>query len=316
MKFAAIDVGSNAVRLLLSKVISNGKSVQFKKEALVRIPLRLGGEAFLEGRLSPGLSGRLVQTMMGFRHLMEAYEPLDSLACATSAMRESANNEEIVDLIREKSGIDLKVVSGRQEAEIICSNHFEETLKKDGCYLYVDVGGGSTELTVLCNGKSRHSASFNIGTVRLLEGIVPHRRWTHLKRWLRKTRKNHKLRAVIGSGGNINKVYKLNQRKQGKPLSLKRMKRTRLQLTNYSLSERMSKLGLKPDRADVIVPATDIYISVMKWAGLRRIYVPQIGLSDGLIHIMYDRYLKKAEEEDSGPSADKNEIASFSDFEG
>ncbi len=289
-RFAAIDVGSNAVRLLLSRVIPNGRPV-FKKEALFRIPVRLGEEAFRRGRISPALSERLVHTMIGFRHLIRACQPIDYMACATSAMRESANRHELVERIYRRSGIWLEVIGGRREAEIICSNHIEQQLDPSARYLYVDVGGGSTELSVYSGGEWTRSASFDIGTVRLLQGLVPADRWEKMKNWLDELTASSRPLEGIGSGGNINKIFRLNRIKDGKPIGYKTLKRTAKMLGHHSLRERIEKLGLKPDRADVIVPAARIYLRVLKWAGIERLYVPQIGLADGLIHILYEKHL-------------------------
>lgn len=301
MRFAAVDVGSNAIRLLLCKVLTNGDEVFFKKASLVRIPLRLGQESFARGSISPRLAERLVHTMQGFKYLIQAYDPIDYRACATSAMREAANGNDIVQEIYRRTGMQLEVVSGRREAEIICSNHFERTLRSGRSFLYVDVGGGSTELTLFSKNRKPISGSFNIGTVRLLNRLVPETRWEEMKQWIKKICPRNQPPLGIGSGGNINKIYKLNRKKQGKPLSYKMIKKTCALLRSYSLTERMTEFRMKPDRADVIVPASEIYLAVMKWSGIKHLFVPQIGLSDGLIHIMYEAYTErtKAAETDS-----------------
>lgn len=291
MKFAAIDIGSNAVRLLLSRVIENGKYPIFKKESLIRIPIRLGEDAFVRKRISAEKAEQLVNTMRGFKFLIEAYQAIDYMACATSAMREAENGEDVVKEIMRPSGIKLDIVAGQKEADIIYANHFEERLDKNKSYLYIDVGGGSTELTLFSHNQSITSHSFNIGTVRLLHGLVPDSRWKEMKQWVQVIAPEFKPVIGIGSGGNINKMFKLSRIKTGKPISYKRLRELDKYLNTFSLDERIKILGLRPDRADVIIPAADIFTSVMKWAKINRMYVPEIGLSDGMIRLLYERHM-------------------------
>ncbi len=291
MKFAAIDIGSNAVRLLLSRVIENGKYPIFKKESLIRIPIRLGEDAFVRKRISAEKAEQLVNTMRGFKFLIEAYQAIDYMACATSAMREAENGEDVVKEIMRRSGIKLDIVAGQKEADIIYANHFEERLDKNKSYLYIDVGGGSTELTLFSHNQSITSHSFNIGTVRLLHGLVPDSRWKEMKQWVQVIAPEFKPVIGIGSGGNINKMFKLSRIKTGKPISYKRLRELDKYLNTFSLDERIKILGLRPDRADVIIPAADIFTSVMKWAKINRMYVPEIGLSDGMIRLLYERHM-------------------------
>ncbi|TDI84714.1 MAG: exopolyphosphatase [Caldithrix sp.] len=291
MKFAAIDIGSNAVRLLLSRVIENGKYPIFKKESLIRIPIRLGEDAFVRKRISAEKAEQLVNTMRGFKFLIEAYQAIDYMACATSAMREAENGEDVVKEIMRRSGIKLDIVAGQKEADIIYANHFEERLDKNKSYLYIDVGGGSTELTLFSHNQSITSHSFNIGTVRLLHGLVPDSRWKDMKQWVQVIAPEFKPVIGIGSGGNINKMFKLSRIKTGKPISYKRLRELDKYLNTFSLDERIKILGLRPDRADVIIPAADIFTSVMKWAKINRMYVPEIGLSDGMIRLLYERHM-------------------------
>jgi exopolyphosphatase/guanosine-5'-triphosphate,3'-diphosphate pyrophosphatase len=290
VKFAAIDIGSNAVRLLLSRVFENGNLPYFKKESLIRMPLRLGDEAFTRHRISDQKAEMLVNTMIGFQHLIEAYQPLDYLACATSAMREVENDGDIVKQIKQRSGIDLQIIDGKMEAEMIYANHFEEKLDKTKSYLYIDVGGGSTELTFFARGKAQTSLSFNIGTVRILENLVADEAWQEMKRWIKTTVAIRENVVAIGSGGNINKIFSLAMQKTGKPLSYKKLREMYNSLDFYTYEERIKVLGLKPDRADVIIPASRIYTSVMKWGKISKIYVPEIGLADGIIHVLYEKY--------------------------
>lgn len=290
MKFAAIDIGSNAIRLLLTRVFENGGQPYFKKEALIRMPVRLGDEAFTKHYISTPKVDMLINTMIGFRHLMDAYQPADYMACATSAMREVKNGSEIVEKIYSESGIELRIIDGKIEAELIYANHFEERLDKTTPYLYIDVGGGSAELTYFSEGKHQTSASFNIGTVRLLENLVSDEQWQAMKKWIKKTVMNEKKTVAIGSGGNINKIFRLANQKEGKPVTYEKMREVYKLLNKYTYEERIKILNLKPDRADVIIPASRIYTSVMKWGKIKKIYVPEIGLADGIIHVLYDKH--------------------------
>jgi len=297
MKFAAIDIGSNAVRLLLTRVFENGKSPIFKKESLVRMPIRLGDDVFPNRVITTRKVEALSKTIKAFKNLIEAYNPLDFRACATSAMREAENREEIIRKIKEDSGIEIKIVDGKGEAEIICSNHNGRFFDVNKFYLYIDVGGGSTEMSLFANGEWIDSGSFNIGTVRSLQGLVTKKHWEEMKKWLKeKAVKYHPLYG-IGSGGNINKIFRLARKKEGKPIKRKKMSEIYDYLQSFTYNERIKILGLRPDRADVIIPASQIYLSAMKWGGIKRIYVPQIGLSDGLVRMMYHN-IKKDNEKD------------------
>lgn len=289
-KFAAIDIGSNAVRLLLCRVFTDGGAPVFKKDTWIRIPLRLGEDAFVRGIIGPEKIDKLVKTMIGFKYIIEAYNPLSYRACATSAMREAANAQDILSLVRNKSGIDIEIVDRRKEAEIICSNHIERSL--DGCmsYLYIDVGGGSTEMTLFSKDKRMASASFDLGTIRILKRLVPHSEWEAVKAWLENEIAGRAPVAAIGSGGNINKIFSLSRKKPGKSLSLRNLEKIEGMLRSVTLRERIMVLGLGQDRADVIIPALKIYLRIMNWAGIRKIFIPQIGLSDGLIHILFDEH--------------------------
>jgi exopolyphosphatase / guanosine-5'-triphosphate,3'-diphosphate pyrophosphatase len=293
MRFAAIDVGSNATRLLLSQVVNNGQAPVFKKDSLIRFPLRLGEDSFQARRITPEKAGQLVQVMAAYRKLIDAYKPLAFRACATSALREADNRDDIVKAVRLASGIDLEVVDGRAEAEIIYSNHFERNLDAGRACLYVDVGGGSTQLTLFSQEGKLESRSFDIGAIRLLEDLVQRSTWREMKRWLKKMTHEIEPPVAIGSGGNINKVFMLAGRKLGKPLSYKKLKDLARFISRFEVDERIRLLGLRPDRADVIVPAAQIFLQVMKWARISQIYVPLIGLSDGLIHLLYEDYNKK-----------------------
>lgn len=292
LKFAAIDIGSNAVRLLFANVLADGAQPVVQKESLLRVPLRLGTEVFAHGRLSEEKAEDLVKTMIAFKYLLETQRPLAYRACATSAMREAANGPEICARIEAETGIAVEIFAGKREAEVIYSNHVAENLET-GNYLYIDVGGGSTELTLFAENRVIASASFDIGTVRLLGNLVSTTAWQGLKVWVKTLAAGHRPLAAIGTGGNINKYFSLAEQREGKPLTYKKLRALYSWLKSYSLAERITQLRLKPDRADVIIPAGRIYLAIMKWAGIPEIHVPKVGLSDGMIHILYDEYRRR-----------------------
>jgi exopolyphosphatase / guanosine-5'-triphosphate,3'-diphosphate pyrophosphatase len=294
VKFAAIDIGSNAVRLLLARVIEESDAPLFKKEVLVRMPLRLGDDAFRIGSISDEKAQRLVETMIGFRHLITAYPALDFAAYATSAMREAKNAKEVVASIRKASGIGIEVIDGPREAEVIYANHIETRLDPSKNYLYVDVGGGSTEVTMIARGRQVGTSSFPVGTVRMLQGRPGQRAMDGLKAWVKRHRDEYGAMSAIGSGGNINTIYKLARLKQNRPLSFDQVREITRMVKSYSLEERIVTLGLRPDRADVIVHAADVYLSVMKWGKISKIYVPEVGLSDGIVHLLYEKHHRRA----------------------
>ena len=289
MKFAAIDIGSNAIRLLFTQVFETKNNAVFKKDALFRVPIRLGEDVFVNQEISNEKTEDLVNTMIAFRYLMEAYHPVEYMACATSAMREAKNGEQIVKKIKNKANIDLEIIDGKKEASIIYSTHIAEKLDKNGNYIYIDVGGGSTELSLISKTKIINSQSFNLGTVRILKKQDSKYEWEKMKYWLMENKSKYLAIEGIGSGGNINKIYKLSDKKDGKPLSYKNIKSIYDTIKSYSLNDRIEVLGLRPDRADVIVPAAEIFLSFMKWANIKKLYVPEIGLSDGIIHVLYEK---------------------------
>ena len=289
-KFAAIDIGSNAVRLLLARVFENGEGPIFKKESLVRVPIRLGDDVFTGGSISERKKSHLIKTMSAYRLLIDAYEALDYSACATSAMREAGNGQKVIEDIKNESGLDINIIDGRREAEIIFEHHLDESPFKNHSALYIDVGGGSTEITVFNGRDSVCSGSFDIGTIRILENLVTSEQWKEMKMWLKDATAELVPEVAVGTGGNINKIFRLVRQKENRPIARSAIKSIKKMLTSLTFNERIRGLHLRPDRADVIVPATDIFISVMKWAGIKYIYVPQVGLSDGLIRIMYNTY--------------------------
>jgi exopolyphosphatase/guanosine-5'-triphosphate,3'-diphosphate pyrophosphatase len=289
LKLAAIDIGSNAARLLISEVTADqNNKASFTKLSLVRVPLRLGFDVFETGKISDKKIDLLVYTIKGFLNICKAYQVKSMKTCATSAMRDATNTEEIISLIRESTGIEIEVISGSEEAALVFENHIAENLDKDHSYLYIDVGGGSTELTFFSNNKLIFKDSFQIGTIRLLKNQVAESVWDEMKETIKSKTKGFKTVVAIGSGGNINKVFSLSKRKEGKPLSLDLLRDYYKELNNVSLTDRINIYKLKEDRADVIVPALKIYVSVMRWAGADEIYVPKIGLADGLIQHLWN----------------------------
>lgn len=287
-KYAAIDIGSNAVRLLISSIIEQkGKPVLFKKSSLVRVPIRLGSDVFLNDEISEANKLRMLDTMKAFNLLMKAHKVVTYKACATSAMREANNGHEIAELILKKAKINVDIIDGEEEAAIIAATDLHSYIKEDKTYLYVDVGGGSTEFSVFHHGKTVASKSFKIGTVRLLNDIVKKETWLELESWIKAITKDYDKVDLIGSGGNINKIFKISGKALGKPLTYFYLTSYYNQLQTYSYEERITELDLNQDRADVIIPATRIYLSAMKWSGAKDIYVPKIGLSDGIIKSVY-----------------------------
>ncbi|OEK08394.1 exopolyphosphatase [Flavivirga aquatica] len=287
-KYAAIDIGSNAVRLLISNIIEQkGKPVQFKKNSLVRVPIRLGADVFLNNNISKENTERILDTMLAFKLLMKSHKVVKYKACATSAMRESENGKEVVDLVLKNSGISIDVIEGEEEAAIIAATDLHKYIDTNKTYLYVDVGGGSTEFTVIDRGNQVTSKSFKIGTVRLLNDIVKKETWSELETWINTNVKSYHKLDVIGSGGNINKIFKISGKAMGKPLSYFYLTSYYNMLQSHSYEERITELGLNQDRADVIIPAMRIYLSSMKWSGAKNIYVPKIGLADGIIKSIY-----------------------------
>lgn len=289
MRLAAIDIGSNAARLLITEVLpgENG-ATSFNKLNLVRVPLRLGFDVFELGIISKPKIGMVLQTMKAYKHLCNAYDVTHIKACATSAMRDAKNADDIIRKVKLETAIEIEVITGDFEAGLVYENHVAENMDKDHSYLYIDVGGGSTELSFFSNGILIYKKSFNIGTIRLLKNMVSEKDWDDIKDILRNVIKGQKEVVAIGSGGNINKVFSMSKRKDGKPLTLELLRDYHKELSSVTLAERITKYGLRTDRADVIVPALLIYINVMRWAGAEQIYVPKIGLADGLIRHLWE----------------------------
>lgn len=289
-KYGAIDIGSNAIRLLIANVIvKDEKETQFKKSSLVRVPIRLGADAFVSGVISEENTTRMIEAMNAFKLLMNVHKVERYKACATSAMREASNGTEVAKKIEEETGVKIDIIGGKEEASIISSTDLDELIQGNNSYLYVDVGGGSTEFTVFSEGEIITSKSFKMGTVRLLNNkkSVNKEIFANVEKWIHKNTKNLKKLSLIGSGGNINKLFKMSGRTEGKPISYIYLNAQYQFLKKMSYQDRIVELSLNPDRADVIIPATKIYLSAMKWSGARKIYVPKIGLSDGIIKSLH-----------------------------
>jgi len=291
LRYAAIDVGSNAVRLLIADISKRDGKYKYKKNTLIRVPLRLGDDAFLDQHISERKAGDLVKTMSAFKSLMDVYHVSEYLACATSAMREASNGQDIVKLIKEQTDLNLEIIEGQREANIIYANHIEADLDENKTYLYIDVGGGSTELSVFVKGTPEASRSFNIGTIRMLDNQDKEETWDEMKEWVKEHTKNYKQLAAIGTGGNINKLFRMSDEKDGAPMSIQKLNALYNKLTSYSLKERIHELGLNPDRADVIIPASEIYLTLMKWTGIKQIFVPKVGMADGIINLLIEENL-------------------------
>jgi exopolyphosphatase/guanosine-5'-triphosphate,3'-diphosphate pyrophosphatase len=288
-KYGAVDIGSNAIRLLVVTVIEQeGKDTIFKKTSLVRVPIRLGAEVFLEGKISDNSANRMIDAMMAFRLLMKTHNIERFRACATSAMREASNGRELAEIIEAKSGLSINIIDGNDEAAIIASTDLKNLIQDDKVFLYVDVGGGSTELTVFANGSNVSSQSFKLGTVRMLEGLVDDCVWEEMEAWIKNETKDFKGVSMIGSGGNINTIFKKSGKKLGKPLSYFYLSSYYELIKSLTFEERITELDMNPDRADVVVPATRIYLSAMKWSRAKSMFVPKIGLSDGIVRSLYN----------------------------
>jgi exopolyphosphatase/guanosine-5'-triphosphate,3'-diphosphate pyrophosphatase len=292
-KFGAIDIGSNAIRLLITNVFETPEGPVFRKSELIRVPVRLGEDVFNHGHVSPEKVELMMDTMIAFRHLLRVHGTVAHRACGTSAMRNASNSAEIVERVAERAGIDIEVIHGRTEADIIFSNHVEEQLDRDRSYLYIDVGGGSTELTVFSDNRPVASRSFRIGTIRLLQGKVEPEYWDRLLGWVKENTGGMQHLFGIGSGGNINKIYKMAAVKNGLPLTVTRLKRMHTVLSAMTYDERVMRLGLNLDRADVIIPAGEIFLRIAATAGIKDIIVPQFGLSDGMTRLLYEQFVKE-----------------------
>jgi exopolyphosphatase / guanosine-5'-triphosphate,3'-diphosphate pyrophosphatase len=288
LRLAAIDIGSNACRLLVTEVIANpGVKPQFNKLNLVRVPLRLGFDVFETGIIPAAKVDMMMHAMQAYASLMRAYQVDRHIAVATSAMRDASNTSDIVSKIFKETGINIQIISGDFEASLIYESHIAESLDNGSNYLYIDVGGGSTELTLFMNGELAFKHSFNIGTIRLLKGQVSETEWELMKEKIRKDVRGLKNLIAIGTGGNINKVFSLSKKKDGKSIQLELLRSYHREMSLLSVEDRMKYFNLRADRADVIVPALLIYTQIMKWAMIDEMIVPKIGIVDGLIQHLF-----------------------------
>ena len=291
-KYGAIDVGSNAIRLLIVTVIEQeGKETKFKKTSLIRVPIRLGTDVFVEGKVSEASYLRMVDSFKAFQLLMKIHHVFKYRACATSAMREAKNGKTIVKRLLNATGIEINIINGNEEAKIIASTDLKTYLVHDKVFLYVDVGGGSTELTIYSEGKTVASKSFKMGTVRLINNLVDDKMWDQIKDWIKNNTQKYSHITLLGTGGNINSTYKYSGKKIGTPLNYKYLIAYFNKVKAFSYDDRIVELDMNPDRADVIIPALKIYIFAMKWSGAECIYVPKVGLSDGIIRSLYNEKL-------------------------
>ena len=293
-KFAAIDIGSNAVRILIANVIEIENKVFFQKNSLIRSPVRLGEDSFTLGEISDKSIKRVIKTLKAFKLLMDVHDVSHYKAFATSALREANNSLHVVKMIKKKSRIKVEIIDGRKEAEIISYSKISDFINTQKTFLFVDVGGGSTEFTFINEGKNIISKSFKIGTVREINNLVDDRAWIAIKNWIKKNSKKYDKITLMGSGGNINKLFRLSNTKEGKPLSKIKLNQLYKDLLSLSYEERIISYGLNTDRADVIVPAAKIYLKALEWSGGQKIYVPRFGLSDGMVKYIYNKLKKKS----------------------
>lgn len=291
MRFAAIDIGSNAVRLLFCDVYPYQNDYTLKKTSLVRLPIRLGEDVFMNKVISETNITKLVQSLNAFKNLADVYEVVDYRVCATSAMREAENGVSVINTIKKHTLIDVEIIDGEQEAELIFNTHVAEKIDKEGTFLYMDVGGGSTELTLFCKGEKVVSKSFKIGTIRLKNNLIKDKDWTILKDWIKELKQKYSPTMIIATGGNINKLYQLCGLKDYALLAFDDLKQMNKFIGKYTIEERINKLGLKPDRADVITHAAKIYLTVMKATSINQTFVPKVGLADGIVAQLYEKHV-------------------------
>ncbi len=290
IKFAAIDIGTNAVRLLITNILKDKSKTYFKKASLTRMPVRLGADVFSIGEIGKDRKEKLFQIMQAFNLLMKSNDVVHYRACATSAMREASNGKEIIECVKKNAGVNIEIISGDEEAEIIRNTQINDLLKNGKNWLFIDVGGGSTEITLFENGKPVKAHSFKIGTIRIIKNKAEKEEFEKLKNWLENIDNSDLTLNAIGSGGNINKMFKFSQKKEGKVLYFNELRDIYKEIYKYSYEERMKILGFNPDRADVIIPAAEIFINIMQKVGIGKIYVPKIGLADGIIQTEFKKY--------------------------
>ena len=288
MKLAAIDIGSNAIRFQISSVLDTGPKILFKKMEYVRFPLRLGHDVFSDGKLSKGSIEKFKKLMLTYKLLLELYEADDYMICATSAMRESSNGKKLVKEVRDEIGIEINIIDGQLEAELV--NKAIASYLSDKTYIHIDVGGGSTELNLYVGGTKIKTKSFKLGSVRVLEHHDSPESWSEMSNWIKENvKRSYGKITAVGTGGNISKIFELAKIESGKELSLSRIKSIRKMVSGLTMEQRIYDLQMNPDRADVIVPASNIYIQVMEWANAKNIIVPEVGLKDGMILHLFEK---------------------------
>lgn len=292
MKFAAIDIGSNAIRFQVSSILDNKKRILLKKLEYIRFPLRLGHDVFATGRISDKSIARFKKLMHAYKLLLELYEVDDYMFCATSAMRESENGKKLVDDVKAEFGIEIQIIDGDLEAELV--NKAIGSYLTDDTYIHIDVGGGSTELNLFTKGKKISTKSFKIGSVRILENQDQPQIWAEMENWVKENvKKQYGKVTAVGTGGNISKIFELAALKPHRLMSLKKIQETKAMIESHSIEDRIYKLQMNPDRADVIVPASDIYMRVMEWSSAKYILVPEVGLKDGMLLHLFEKYINK-----------------------
>lgn len=294
LRFAAVDIGSNAVRLFFCYVIEVNNTAIFNKASLIRLPIRLGEDSFHGKKIQKHKIDELIEALNAFNHLVKAFDVISYRACATSAMRDAVNGEAIIQRIKKATGIEIECIDGESEASLIFENHVADKLNVKNSFIYMDVGGGSTEYTLFEKGKKIKSKSFDIGTIRLKDNLVEESTWKELISWLTTVRKEYAPKQIIGSGGNINTLFKLSLLRDLEPLTKIKLKKIFKELKNLSYDEKIVKLRLRPDRADVIVPATELFLIALKKSGCKEIVVPKVGLVDGIVRQLYDQYKASA----------------------
>ena len=293
-KFAAIDIGSNGVRMLISNVISTRSSkVFFQKNSLVRVPIRLGEDSFTSGNISDINLKRLIKAINAFKLIMKVHNVSFYKAYATSALREASNSKHVVNKVLKKCNINIEIIDGIKEAKIISKSNVSTIIKPDVIFLSIDVGGGSTEFSFINSGKTISSKSFKLGTIRLLKGTVSYQIWDEVKTWILENSTNYNKITLLGSGGNINKIFSLSNTNEGKPMSRITFNKIFKQLESMNYHDRMVKYSLNPDRADVILPASKIFLKAFEWTSASKIYVPRVGLSDGIIKDIHEDLMAK-----------------------
>jgi len=290
MKFAAIDIGTNAIRLLIKEIKDNKGELRIRKVSFTRVPLRLGEDVFEMGNISDKKARNLVKIMRAFWYLMDVYEIEWFKVCATSAMREAKNVDSVIDIVKKEANITIELIEGQEEADLIFRNFRVASFKSKSDYLYIDVGGGSLKLTLIRNGKRLRGKSFQIGTIRVLKGMVRDGEWDAVEEFLKHTPEKGESIMAIGTGGNINRLQRLILNPKDQPILISKIERITKKLQSHTLQERIEKFSLKPDRADVIVTAAEIYLRIMKLAGAKEIIVPKVGLSDGIILKVNEEY--------------------------